>query len=99
MLDDRPYMRPDYRPGGSFRFHMPLSIAMIIVLIAAFALQEINAVYFKFDVLNYLALSNTGLKHGYVWQLLTYQFLHGGPLHLLFNALGLWFFGRPVEYQ
>jgi membrane associated rhomboid family serine protease len=99
MLDDRPYMRPDYRPGGSFRFQMPLSILMMIVLIAAFALQEINVVYFRFDVLRYLALSNIGLRHGYVWQLLTFQFLHGGTLHLLFNLMGIWFFCRPVEQQ
>ena len=41
------------------------------------------------------------------WQLLTYGFLHDGPslqfpgpfspLHLLFNMLTLWFFGREVE--
>jgi membrane associated rhomboid family serine protease len=41
------------------------------------------------------------------WQLLTYGFLHDGPslrfphdyspLHLIFNMLTLWFFGREVE--
>ncbi len=31
------------------------------------------------------------------WQLLTYAFLHGGLLHLLFNLFGLWMFGPPVE--
>ncbi len=32
-----------------------------------------------------------------VWQPLTYAFLHGSPMHLLFNMFGLWMFGRPVE--
>ena len=31
------------------------------------------------------------------WQLLTYSFLHGSALHLMFNLLGLYTFGRDVE--
>jgi membrane associated rhomboid family serine protease len=45
----------------------------------------------------YGALSLEGLKRGFVWQLLTYQFLHGGLPHLVFNGLALFMFGRPVE--
>src|SRR5262249_15362538 len=45
----------------------------------------------------YLSLSVDGLKRGYVWQLITFQFLHGGVLHLAFNLLALWSFGRVVE--
>jgi membrane associated rhomboid family serine protease len=37
------------------------------------------------------------LAHGYVWQLITYQFLHGGMLHLLVNMLLVFFFGRAIE--
>jgi rhomboid family protein len=32
-----------------------------------------------------------------VWQPLTYMFLHGGLLHLLFNLLVLWMMGGEVE--
>lgn len=31
------------------------------------------------------------------WQLISYAFLHGGPLHLLLNMYALWFFGSPME--
>lgn len=31
------------------------------------------------------------------WALVTYMFLHGGITHLLFNMLGLFFFGSRVE--
>ncbi len=31
------------------------------------------------------------------WTLVTYMFLHGGLTHLLFNMLGLFFFGSRVE--
>lgn len=32
-----------------------------------------------------------------VWQPITYIFLHGGLLHLLFNMLFVWMFGRELE--
>jgi membrane associated rhomboid family serine protease len=32
-----------------------------------------------------------------IWQLATYLFLHGGPIHLLFNMLALWMFGTELE--
>lgn len=31
------------------------------------------------------------------WTVITYMFLHGGIMHLLFNMLGLYFFGSRVE--
>jgi len=36
-------------------------------------------------------------KELYIWQLFTYQFLHGGLFHLLFNMLALWMFGCDLE--
>jgi membrane associated rhomboid family serine protease len=32
-----------------------------------------------------------------VWRLVTFQFLHAGFTHILFNMFGLWIFGRLVE--
>lgn len=31
------------------------------------------------------------------WSLLTYMFVHGGFMHVLFNMLGVFFFGPPLE--
>jgi membrane associated rhomboid family serine protease len=31
------------------------------------------------------------------WRFVTYMFLHGGTMHILFNMLGLWMFGSAVE--
>jgi membrane associated rhomboid family serine protease len=45
-----------------------------------------------------LALSGEGVSRGFVWQPLTYMFLHGGIWHILINMFVLWFFGREVEY-
>jgi membrane associated rhomboid family serine protease len=33
----------------------------------------------------------------YPWQLITYGFLHGGTMHLVFNMFMLWMFGRELE--
>jgi membrane associated rhomboid family serine protease len=92
MLEDRSYMRAE-----SLRVRWPFTLLLLIVNVAVFALQEINAAYLHFPVGRYLALSNEGLRHGYLWQLLTFQFLHGGGWHLVLNCVGLYFFGRAVE--
>ena len=33
----------------------------------------------------------------YIWQLVTYMFLHGGVIHIVFNMLALWMFGTELE--
>jgi membrane associated rhomboid family serine protease len=35
--------------------------------------------------------------HGWLWQLGTYMFLHGGLWHIVFNMLALWMFGAELE--
>lgn len=38
-----------------------------------------------------------GIERLQIWRLFTFQFLHSGAMHLLFNMLGLWIFGPLVE--
>jgi len=89
-LADRHYMR---EPSSHWRFSA--TVTLVILLVVAFILQ--NAIIPGNFQVRYLALSLNGLKHGFVWQLLTFQFLHEGPLHLIFNGFALWMFGREVE--
>jgi membrane associated rhomboid family serine protease len=91
-LADRYYMRDAY--------HAPrMTTGLIIILIVAFLVQSLLLFYGDFELSQHLALSVDGLRHGRIWQLLTFQFLHSTPWpwHVLFNCLGLYFFGRPVE--
>jgi len=74
-----------------------VSVGLIIILVIAFAVQSINDVYLRAPVEDKLALTTDSLKKGFVWQLLTFQFLHGSLWHLIGNLIGLWYFGRPVE--
>lgn len=39
----------------------------------------------------------TAIFRGQAWRFITCMFLHGGPLHLFFNMLALYFFGLIVE--
>jgi membrane associated rhomboid family serine protease len=36
-------------------------------------------------------------ESGWIWQIVTYLFLHADPLHLLINMLTLWMFGTELE--
>jgi membrane associated rhomboid family serine protease len=91
-LADRHYMRK-----GSNGVPWSMTGILMVVLTLVFALQCINDVYVRSFVESRLALTQLCLTHGYVWQLLTFQFLHLDILHLGGNLLGLWFFGRFVE--
>lgn len=93
MIRDRDYMRD---PSGDGR---SLTIDLIILLIALFVVQACLFFYGGINLINTLGLSLDGIKHGHIWQLLTFQFLHSvpWPWHVLFNCLGLYFFGRTVE--
>lgn len=42
-------------------------------------------------------LRGIAVLHGWLWQLVTYSFLHYGVLHILFNMLALWMFGAQLE--
>lgn len=37
------------------------------------------------------------IQHGFVWQLVTYSFLHEGFGHWFWNMIGLWMFGSAIE--
>jgi len=37
------------------------------------------------------------VENFWIWQPVTYMFLHGGLLHVLFNMLALWMFGVELE--
>lgn len=78
----------------------PVAIWLIIANAVAFVLQ--NVLYRAFPTFPtdaVFALSLEGLARGYIWQLLTFQFMHGGLLHLLLNAFVIYVFGRALEEE
>lgn len=78
------------------------TIGQQIVTSAGLTFADILTKYFALIPLQGITLVNgTGASiswHFYPWQLITYQFMHGGFTHILFNMFGLWMFGVEVEY-
>jgi membrane associated rhomboid family serine protease len=91
-LADRTYMREEPPRAG-----WSCTVVILVLNVLVFFAEHANGRQSVRTFTEYGALSLEGLKHGYVWQLLTYQVLHGGMMHLVLNSVGLYFFGRPME--
>jgi len=90
-IADRHYMRET-----SGNLNWSATLALIVALVLAFLLQITLLPRAFAD--EYLALSLNGLRHGFLWQFLTFQFLHGGLIHLLVNCWVIYVFGRALEW-
>lgn len=82
--------------GGKRRLP-PFTIALIALNVAAFLAEIWIETRTQFPLARYGALSLQGVRHGYIWQFITFQFLHGGWIHLLLNCWGIFVFGPPIE--
>ena len=81
-----------------FHFRWTWTTVLIVVNVVVFIIECLACGYPpKFSDINYFALSVEGVKHFYVWQFLTFQFMHAGVLHILLNSLAIFFFGRVLE--
>ena len=91
-----------YRTRFSYSSFFPVGVKWLLIsniaiwLIYFFAARTEMREYVQV----YLALSPRGvLGHFFIWQLVTYLFLHDafGFGHILFNMLTLWMFGMDLE--
>jgi membrane associated rhomboid family serine protease len=93
-----------YRPFGRFSVFPPVIKNLLIINVAVFFLQMIaNNLLVGGKPLWYIlnhwfALNPVGDAYNFqIWQLVTYQFMHGSFSHILFNMFALWMFGMEVE--
>ncbi|RME92858.1 MAG: rhomboid family intramembrane serine protease, partial [Candidatus Hydrogenedentota bacterium] len=92
----------EYRYAPPFR---GVTRALILIYVGIFLMQSLLSFGLRasgmpagINQLEYFfALSTDMVLRGFIWQIFTYQFLHGGLLHLLFNSLALWLFGSELE--
>ncbi|MFB3922393.1 MAG: rhomboid family intramembrane serine protease [Terriglobia bacterium] len=92
---------PRYR-DVQVSFGPPLTWAvrrLIIVTAAVFVLTYLPAVMFRVQFpFNLLGLRPYDVTHRlFLWQPVTYLFLHSGFFHLIFNLFALWMFGADLE--
>jgi len=86
-----PYSRASYQFGPG-----PLTPAVKALLIANGALflaQVVMPALTSYGGLTPAAV----LESLWIWQPITYMFLHEGIFHILFNMLGIWMFGVELE--
>ncbi len=106
-FENRDYYRdPDWTPPSESgpRGQNPVCRWIIGICVVVFIGQQIQSI----EVARWLALNSTELAHGQIWRLITYAFCHGTPpqpgqpessplMHIVFNMVGVWWFGRSVE--
>jgi len=88
-----------YAPSSSIGYAFgpgPITFAVKWIII-------VNVVVFIATITMPSAIEYFGLipqrviERGWIWQLVTYMFLHGGAMHILLNMLGIWMFGVELE--
>jgi len=97
-----------YQPRGIFGFNLfpPVIKNLLIINAAVFFVQLImdtiiingmsaSSILYKWFALNPILFADS--YNFQIWQLITYQFMHGNFSHILFNMFGLWMFGAEIE--
>lgn len=96
-LSDRSYSSGYYSRGGG----LPPGVKWLLIIQGSIFLLLFLAQAFRLGIAEYsyfLSLVPELVVKGFAyWQLVTYSFLHDGPMHFLFNALTLWFMGQALE--
>lgn len=72
---------------------------IMAINVAIYIFQNVLSVESLNGIVHYFGLTPAlVLKKGYVWQFVSYMFLHGNLLHVLFNMSALLVFGAPIEH-
>jgi len=74
---------------GAIRNIIVANVAVYLIMVLLRAQQLVN--------FNFGLVPHDVLTKGYVWQLFTYMFVHGGFGHLFWNMFVLWMFGMEIE--
>ncbi len=79
----------------------PITFAIMVVLVGCFIVSGLAANYAGnvAQFLSYVPVVSEKVRAGEVWRLATYALMHDltNPMHLLFNGMAIFFFGRSLE--
>lgn len=93
-FSSRPYVNryiPSNRLPAGLKWLLLLNVGIFVL---EYVLRTSPAVNFLH---NFALVPAQTVQTFAVWQLVTYLFLHSGIMHILWNMLGLWMFGAPLE--
>lgn len=94
-IADRDYHQQDRREGGGFFSQLtPVVKWLLIANLGVYFLD----LFLGHPLRNFGAFAiQSAVFEGRVWEFVTFQFLHGSVGHVLFNCVGLFFFGPWME--
>ena len=94
-----PRSGPPPRPVGPLA-GAPVTKALLIANIAVFIIDMLlhpsNVPYGPLTAFGAFTV-DSAVFHGRIWEFITFQFLHANVGHILFNSIGLYFFGPFME--
>lgn len=94
-IADREYHREDQRGGGGF--FSQLTPVVKWLLIANLGIYFLD-LFLGHPMRNFGAFAiQSAVFEGRIWEFFTFQFLHGSVGHVLFNCVGIFFFGPWME--
>ena len=107
-FQDRPYYHEpghfgpgggrSFSPGGGVSFFFPNVTPVVkYLLLANIAIFIVQSLWPNILEPWLAATGESYLSAIQIWRLITFQFLHGSTMHLLFNMLGLYFLGAILE--
>lgn len=89
-MSDRSIIRRPF----PYRFYNA-TVALIVVNVVVFLVNRVAP-----NTVLYLGLfPQLVVQRSFYWQIVTYMFVHGSFLHILFNMLGLFIFGIQLERE
>jgi membrane associated rhomboid family serine protease len=75
----------------------PITLAVKWIIIANIVMFVITEFFPDVKYIYLGLVPQAVFERGWVWQLGTYMFLHGGAMHIILNMLGVWMFGVTLE--
>lgn len=98
--ESEPYVaRPHFRFGP--RLTPTVKVLILINVVMFVVTMPALVAYYRTGVITWpihlCVVPHSLLHRGFVWQLVTYMFLHGGVFHIFFNMFALWMFGSELE--
>ncbi|HGY54639.1 MAG TPA: rhomboid family intramembrane serine protease [Caldithrix abyssi] len=93
MYQNRSY---GFGPGGAIP---PAIKNLLFINGVVFLMQLLNPGLDFFIRQNFALVPAQVFSSFKIWQLVTYLFVHGGFMHILFNMFILWMFGTELEYE
>jgi membrane associated rhomboid family serine protease len=94
-IADRDYHRKGTSDGGGFMSRLtPVVKWLLIANVGIYFLD----VFIGHPIIRFGAFAiQSAIFEGRIWEFVTFQFLHGSVGHVLFNSIGIYFFGPWME--